>query len=78
MTGDFFLPGKLPRARSFVQKIRQVYVKQPLARYLRQKNITNTAYDSLGTGGLSVHGSMLRIWHTPGHACLLTTPHRGL
>jgi hypothetical protein len=32
MIGDFFLPGKLPRARSFVQKIRQVYVKQLLAR----------------------------------------------
>jgi hypothetical protein len=34
MTGEFFPPGKLPRARSLVQKIRQVYVKQPLARYL--------------------------------------------
>ncbi len=49
MTGEFFPPGKLPRARSLVQKIRQVYVKQPLARYLLTSALHGVQYTSAST-----------------------------
>jgi hypothetical protein len=40
----------IAQARSFVQKIRQVYVKQPLARYQKTDHISGTSQVDAASG----------------------------